>query len=151
MPAECRQYVEPVSAIQEIKIGMMFGVVILIASYLQQVDVSLIYIKRWIMGRQQEQLNSYFQSQEDAVVLFTSKNKDDESQSKIVSSSPLQNNSTLIAIQVHNPALRKITGIQILEDPGLENQDFTAPNSQLEEPIFQVSSRILQFNADMSC
>jgi len=44
--------------------------------------VSLIHIKKWILNRQQDQLNSYFQSQEDAVILFTTQTKEDDSESQ---------------------------------------------------------------------
>ena len=43
----------------------------MIALYLQQVDVSLIFIKKWFISKQQDQLNSFFMSQDDAVVLFS--------------------------------------------------------------------------------
>jgi len=49
----------------------------MIALYLQQVDVSLVFIKKWFIQKQQAQLNSFFMSQEDAVVLFS---KDDQAQ-----------------------------------------------------------------------
>lgn len=49
----------------------------MIALYLQQVDVSLVFIKKWFIQKQQVQLNSFFMSQEDAVVLFS---KDDKAQ-----------------------------------------------------------------------
>ena len=57
-------------AFQKIKICGMVGSLVLFALYLQQVDVSLIYIKKWLIKKQQDQLNSYFMSQDDAVVLF---------------------------------------------------------------------------------
>lgn len=59
-PQECHQFIDKLDITQEIKVGIIDGALIMVACYLQQVDVSLIYIKKWIMGRQQEQINSYF-------------------------------------------------------------------------------------------
>jgi hypothetical protein len=44
---------------------------IILALYLQQVDVSKLYIKKWLIQKQQTQLYSYLMNKEDAVVLFT--------------------------------------------------------------------------------
>ena len=57
-------------AFQRIKTWGLGGSLVIFALYLQQVDVSLIYIKKWLIKKQQDQLNSYFMSQDDAVVLF---------------------------------------------------------------------------------
>jgi len=56
---------------------VFFAILVMIALYLQQVDVSLVFIKKWFIQKQQAQLNSFFMSQEDAVVLFS---KDDKAQ-----------------------------------------------------------------------
>ena len=60
IPAEYQSLITPFDAFQKIKITVIFSFIVMIALYLQQVDVSLIYIKKWFISKQQDQLNSFF-------------------------------------------------------------------------------------------
>ena len=70
LPPEFQNRLAPVQFSIELKGGIGLGVFILVVLYLQQVDVSLVEIKKWLIQKQQAKLNAYFMSQEDAVCLF---------------------------------------------------------------------------------
>jgi hypothetical protein len=53
---------------------MLSAFPILLALYLQQIDVSKLYIKKWLLKKQQKQLYDYFMNKEDAIILFSKEN-----------------------------------------------------------------------------
>jgi hypothetical protein len=71
LPNEFKDLIVPSNIIWDIKQAITWGFTPVFALYIQQVDVSLILIKKWLIERQQNQLNSYFMSQKDAVILYT--------------------------------------------------------------------------------
>jgi hypothetical protein len=52
----------------------MSALPIMLALYLQQIDVSKLYIKKWLLKKQQKQLYDYFMNKEDAIILFSKEN-----------------------------------------------------------------------------
>jgi hypothetical protein len=104
--------------------------------------VSLIYIKKWLITKQQDQLNSYFMSQDDAVVLFH--NLVTETPADATSREALQPENTKPIIQLFNPALKNMTGIEVPPESSTQNQDMFSniKNDDLEIPVFEVKNYI---------
>jgi hypothetical protein len=71
LPLEFRDLITPFKLENNMKKIIMGAFPIILALYLQQVDVSKLYIKKWLIQKQQNQLYAYFMNKEDAVVLFS--------------------------------------------------------------------------------
>lgn len=140
IPVEYRGLIPPYDLPRKIQLGFLRGTLVLLALYLQQVDVSLIYIKKWLITKQQDQLNSYFMSQNDAVVLYNNEVVQTPA-GETQRGAECQVNCKPI-IQLFNPAFKNMTGIELSVDKSSQSQDQFAniQNDDLESKIFLVKT-----------
>lgn len=71
LPDEFKNLVVPFDFYAYFKRDVMAVLPIIVAFYLYQVEVTVLFIKKWMTAKQQSQVQSYFMNNEDAVILFT--------------------------------------------------------------------------------
>ena len=71
IPEEFKYLVEHEPPFQEVAETLMICFVLNIATWVQQLNTSRLVIKRFVTLRQQNQLELFFQSSKDAILLYT--------------------------------------------------------------------------------
>jgi len=86
---------------------ILVGAMFVCAHYIQQLDISRLTIQKHMIKKQQQQLNVFFQSQKDGIIIYEL-----EEETPTSSNSNVESRTGTYPILLQNDAVESVTGIK---------------------------------------